>query len=170
MIEQHLINFSIVIVTQLLFFIIHAFFVKEIKNIGRYFLLGALVGIPFGIAFDLIIGLYLGIFAYTIGFPLWFLFINGLFSYGFMIANVFLLQNHTVHHMFIWSALLGMVYEVTNHLFPVWEWTFGTPLVEYGVVILFAYFGLAWMMMLVLQVLFGTQFKIVPFSFTLKAK
>ncbi len=169
MVEQHLINFSIVIVIQLLFFIVHAYFVKELKNTGRYLLLGALVGIPFGIAFDLAVGLYTGIFTYTIGFPLWFLIINGLLSYGFMIANVFLLHNHTVHHMFIWSALLGVVYEITNYFFPVWEWTFGTPLFEYSIVILAAYFGLAWLMMLVLQLLFGTQFKIVPFSFTLQS-
>jgi len=170
MIEQHLINFSIVIVVQLLFFVAHAFFVKELKNVGRYLLLGAIVGVPFGIAFDLMVGLYTGIFTYTIGFPFWFLVLNGFFSYGFMIANVFLLHNHTVRHMFIWSTLLGLVYELINYLFPVWEWTFGANLFEYAVVVFAAYFGLAWMMMLVLQVLFGTQFKIVPFTFTLRAK
>jgi hypothetical protein len=170
MIEQHLINFSIVVVVQLLFFLVHAFSVKELKSVGRYLLLGALVGVPFGIAFDVTVGLYSGIFTYTIGFPFWFLIINGLLSYGFMVANVFLLHNHTVHHMFFWSALLGIVYEITNYAFPVWEWTFGTHVFEYGVVILAAYFGLAWMMMVILQILFGTQFKIVPFTFTLKAK
>jgi hypothetical protein len=168
MIIEHLINFSVVIGIQLLFFIIHAFLVNEQKNIVKYLVLGALAGLPFGILFDLIVGLHIGIFTYPVGFPLWFLIINGIFSYGFMIANVFLLHNHTVNHMFLWSAALGLVYEITNYFFPVWEWTFGTFWLEYGVVIFAAYFGFAWLMMCMLQVVFGTQFKIVPFTYSLK--
>jgi len=168
MTEEHLFNFTIVIAVQLVFFVIHAAMVGELRSIGKYLLLGAIAGLPLGIAFDLFVGLQVGIFTYTIGFPLWFLIINGIFSYGFMVANVFLLHNHTVTHMFWWSFALGMVYEICNYFFPVWEWTFGTVWFEYSVVIGAAYFGLTWLMMCILQITFGTQFKIVPFTFSLK--
>lgn len=166
--DQNIINFLIVISIQLIFFIIHAFLVGEQKNIGRYLLLGTLVGLPFGIAFDLIVGLYAGVFTYTIGFPFYFLILNSALSYGFMLANVFLLQNYNVSRLFTWSVLLGLVYESSNYFFPVWEWTFSLPWVEYGVVIFAAYFGLAWIMMCVLQILFGKPFRIIPFTFSFK--
>jgi hypothetical protein len=168
MIEEHLTHFAMIIGIQLLFFIVHAMIVGEQKNIGKYLLLGCLVGLPFGIVFDLVIGQTVGVFTYTIGFPFWFLVINGLLSYGFMAANVFLLHRHSVAHMFIWSFFLGTVYEIGNYVFPVWEWTFGTVWLESVVVAGVGYFGLAWLMMCVLQICFGTQFKIVPFSFSLK--
>jgi sensor histidine kinase YesM len=166
MIQEHLIHFLIIITIQVLFFFGHALLVGEKKNVGRYLLLGALVGLPFGIIFDLLVGMLAGVFTYTIGFPLWFLVINGLFSYGFMFANVFLLQNHSIGHMFLWAGALGVVYEASNYLFPIWEWTFGADTSEYIIVVCGAYFGLTWIMMCMLQLLFGTQFKIVPFSFS----
>lgn len=170
MIQEHLFNFSIVIIVQLLFFIIHAATAGEIKNIKKYLLLGGITGLVFGILFDLVVGLEIGIFTYTIGFPLWFLVINGILSYGFMIANVFLLHDHSVTHMFLWSFALGIVYEITNFFLPVWEWTFGHIWFEYAVVIGAAYFGLTWLMMCMLQIVYGTQFKIVPFNFSLASK
>jgi len=168
MIEEHLVNFTIIIGIQLLFFIAHAAIVKKQNNIGKYLFLGVLVGLPFGIAFDFLVGMNISIFSYAIGFPIWFLVINGLFSYGFMIASVFLLQNHSIVNVLAWSFALGLVYELTNYFFPVWEWTFSSIWFEYMVVIGAAYFGLAWLMMCVLQIVFGTQFRIVPFSFSLK--
>lgn len=163
-----MVNFSIIIAVQLLFFIVHAAKVGESKKISKYLLSGAILGLPFGIAFDLIVGQKIGIFTYTIGFPLWFLVINGIFSYGFMVANVFLLHYHSVTHMLLWSIALSIVYEICNYFFPVWEWTFNQMWLEYVVVIGAAYFGLTLIMMCLIQLFFGRQFKIVPFTFSFR--
>lgn len=164
MILTHLVSFTVVVVTQLVFFVVHAFSVGEQKNLIKYLGLGMLVGLPFGVVFDLVVGHYLGVFTYELGFVWWFLVINGIFSYGFMMANVFLLHGHSALHMYGWSAGLAAVYEVTNYFLPVWEWTFlSSNTLEILTVVLAAYFGLAWIMMLVLRFLFGTKFKIVPF-------
>ncbi len=157
-----MIDFTVVVLVQLAFFVVHALSVGERKNILRYLGRGMIVGLPFGIVFDLIVGKSFGVFEYRLGFDIWFLALNGLLSYGFMMANVLLLHDHSVRHMYLWSAGLGLVYETANYFFPVWEWTFKTAYLEYAVVILAGYAGLAWLMMLVLRVVYKTRFKLVP--------
>jgi hypothetical protein len=89
--------------------------------------------------------------------------INGIFSFGFMIANVMLLKGHSLFHMYLWSAGLGLTYEIVNWKFPVWEWNFGPSLFEYLFVILVAYAGLTWLMMVSLRIVKGVRFRMVPF-------
>jgi hypothetical protein len=150
-----------VILVQLVFFIIHAVSVGHTRHVLSYVGKGMLLGLPFGVVFDLLIGQYFGIYNNLLGFGFLFLTINGIFSYGLMIANVMLLQHHSLHHMYFWSIGLALVYEAVNYYYPVWEWTFGTPLVEYAVVILVAYCGLATLMMCALRTVYRVQFKSV---------
>jgi len=163
MIDGHLFNFSIVVLIQLAFFLVHTLAVNEQKNFFRYLLKGMLLGLPFGICFDLVFGKYVGVFTYTIGFPLWILAINGLLSYGFMIANVLLLQRYSLFGTLGWSIGLGLVYEISNYFLPVWKWTFAEPMLEYFIVIAFGYFGLTGMMMFCLRMLYSVRFRLVPF-------
>ncbi len=149
-----MINFAVIIIVQLVFFLFHAYKVGELHNVKRYLLEGAVIGLPFGIVFDLIIGKYVGMFSYTFGFSIWFLIINGLFSYGFMIANVYLLRRSSFGYIYLWSISLALTYEITNFIFPVWEWTFGNPTIEYATVILAAYFGLSVLMTVTIQLFY----------------
>lgn len=160
---ENLISFGIVIVSQLIFFVIHAISVGHKKEIFKYLKTGCFVGLPFGIIFDLIVGKYLGIFHYELGFVWWFLIINGILSYGFMIANILLLKGHSVIHMYLWSVGLGLMYEVTNWFFPVWEWSFISSVSKYVIVVFVAYSGLTWLMMLFLRIMKGIKFRLIPF-------
>lgn len=163
MVLEHLTHFVIVIFIQLLFFLFHTVKTNNQANIKRFLLQGMLIGLAFGICFDLIFGKFIGMFAYELGFPLWFLVLNGFFSYGLMMANVLLLYHHSVLHMYFWSLLLGLTYEISNYFFPVWEWTFSYTLIEYVIVSFAAYFGLTLLMMCTLRVTLGIRFKLVPF-------
>lgn len=103
-------------------------------------------------------------FSYELGFPLWFLAINGFFSYGFMIANVLLLYKHSLAHMYVWSAGPGLFYEVINWQFPVWNWSFlSSNTSEYVFVIGIAYSGLTLVIMLALRVVYKVKFRLIPF-------
>lgn len=164
MITEHLLSFTIVVIIQLAFFIFHALAVGEGHKILSYLWKGMALGLPFGIIFDLLIGKVVGIYDYEIGFIWWFLIINGIFSFGFMIANVFLLQHHSLLHVLTWSSGLGIVYELTNYYFPVWEWTFATnPILELVIVVFAGYFGLVAIMMACMRLLYKFHFRLLLF-------
>lgn len=131
--------------------IFHAYKVGELHHIKRYLIEGAAIGLPFGVIFDLVIGRSVGMFDYTFGYTWWFLTMNGLFSYGFMVANVYLLRRSNLIQLYLWSISLAITYETTNFFFPVWEWAFWTPNLEYTTVIFAAYFGLAILMTITIQ-------------------
>jgi len=163
MLIEHLLSFTVVIAVQLFFFIIHAVSVNRKAQVFNYLRKGMLIGLPFGIIFDLVIGKHFGLFDYKLGYELWFLIINGIFSYGFMLANVILLHRHSLKHMYLWSVGLAVIYEIINYFFPVWEWTFWSTKMEYATVILLLYAGLTWGMMLVLRMVYRIHFRLVPF-------
>jgi len=158
-----LVDFTILVSLQLVLFIAQAVVVGEKGSILSYLLKGMALGLPFGIAFDLIVGQYFGLFTYVLEYQFWFLVINGIFSYGFMIANVMLMRKCSFIPMYLWSAGLGLALEVVNHFFPVWEFTFGSALVEFKMVVFCLYIGLAWLMMVALQLVYKTDFRVVPF-------
>lgn len=161
---EHLINFTLVIAIQFVFFAVHAIAVGEGREIFTYLKRGVLLGLPFGITWDLVFGHYFGLWDYALGFTWWFLVINGLFSYGFMVANIFLLKHHSLIHMFGWSIALAVVYEIANYFLPVWEWTFyPNPIVEYAVVTFGAYAGLTAIMMGVMRLAYKFHFRLLPF-------
>jgi len=163
MIVENLLNFLVVILVQFIFLFIHAKSVRELSNLPTYLVQGMILGLPFGITFDVIIGKYVGMFDYQLGFTWWFLTINGILSYGIMIANVLLLFRHTLNHMYFWSVLIGLVYEVVNIFFPVWNWKFSSSAFEYLIVIGVAYAALTWLMMVALRLAYNKHFKLVPF-------
>jgi hypothetical protein len=164
MIIEHLVHFTLVILVQFIFFAVHAYKVGEGQMLFHYLKRGMLLGLPFGIVFDLLIGHTFGMYDYALGYTWWFLTINGLFSWGFMIANIFLLQHHSIWHMYRWSVALAIVYEIANYFLPVWEWTFysNTP-IEYGVVILAAYAGLTAALMVAMRLTYKFHFRLMPF-------
>lgn len=162
---ESLIHFFLVITVQFIFFVAHAFMVGESRNILLYLRRGLLIGIPFGVMFDLIFGKVFGFWDYTFGYTWWFLTINSLFSYGLMIANILLLRHHSMAHMYLWSILLALTYEITNYFLPVWEWTFydKNPSLEYVFVILVAYTGLTTLMMTTMRHVYKFHFRLLPF-------
>ncbi|MEY2665508.1 MAG: hypothetical protein RLZZ480_613 [Candidatus Parcubacteria bacterium] len=164
MLESHYLSFFIVITVQFLFFVIHSLAVGERNTILKHTFQGMALGVPFGICFDLLVGEFLGLYTYAEGFNLPFLFINGLFSYGFMIANVRLLYHHSLLHTYLWSVCLAVVYELTNYIFPVWNWTFlPSAAFEYAIVILVLYAGITVLMMGALKLIYRVHFRLVPF-------
>jgi hypothetical protein len=158
---NHIAAFVFVIIAQLIFFLVHTAVTAQWKNVWRFLWRGMLAGVPFGLAFDLIIGKYAGIHSYTFGFSPYFLPINGLLSFGLMMANVLLLKHSSFLHIYAWSVLLGMVYEGVNLIAPVWIWTFGEPFRVYVTVIGAGYAGLTWLMMLSLHNISSVSFKIL---------
>lgn len=166
MLIENIYNFIIVVTIQFLFYIFHAYKIGELHNLKRQLLRGMALGLPFGIAFDLIIGHAFGFYDYALGYTWWFLTINGLFSWGFMIANVFLLKHHSLIHMYLWSVGLAIVYEITNYLFPVWGWTFLTndsAWMEYTSMVIAGYAGLTLLMMSIMRLAYKFHFKLLPF-------
>jgi hypothetical protein len=164
MFESLSFSFVVVISIQFLFFVIHSIVVGERSTILKHTIQGMVLGVPFGISFDLLVGKFFGFYTYTEGFGLSFLFLNGLFSYGFMIANVRLLYHHSLWHTYLWSIGLAIVYEVTNYVFPVWNWTFlSNQILEYAVVIFVLYVGLTTLIMAALKLLYRAHFRILPF-------
>lgn len=163
MFETDIFNFAAVILIQLTIFIIHGVFANDKKPVFIYLWKGMLIALPFGLAFDLIVGKQFGMFTYELGFQPWFLLLNAIFSYGFWIANVFLLHDHSIKHMVAWSILIGIVYEVSNYVFPVWEWTFSTQLIEYVAIVFLAYPIFAWFVMLMLRITYKARFRLIPF-------
>lgn len=158
------IYFCIVIFVQLAFFLTVAQKLKTPKKEQGTILLKSMVlGIPFGIVFDLMFGHFLGIFSYPfLDFEWGFLFMNGFFSYGIMIATVWLGRRLAFFSFYFLTVVLACVYEVVNWLSPVWQWTFSDSLVITNLVLLFAaYFGLALMMASAVMLFTRERFRFV---------
>lgn len=161
---DHILSFAILISFQLLFFIIQVLLFGQTNNILKYLGRGMLLGLPFGIMFDALVGNIAGMFTYYLGFGLLFLTFNGILSYGFMMANVNLLQKFSLLQVYLWSVVIGALYELVNYFYPVWQWTFASNvMVQEIVVICGAYFGLTILMMICLRIVFGTKFRALPF-------
>ncbi len=161
--NEHIFNFIVVSVIQFIFLSIHYYFAKGSKLSIKHLCGALLIGLAVGLATDLIWGKHFGLFTYYLGFEPSFLFLNAALSYGLWIANVFLLHNQSLEHVIIWSLLLGFVYEAANFFYPVWQWTFASPITEYLVVTILASIVFTWLMMLTLRILYKIRFKLIPF-------
>jgi hypothetical protein len=160
------INFFVVICVQLLFFLILLYQKRTFKTITPGLILKSVAaGVVFGMAFDLLVGRYLGIFSYALHFQPLFLVINGTLSYGLWFLTLWLLQSERFLSFCGWNIALGLVYEVTNHFYPVWSLTFGGSfLYQASMVILVEYCGLALLVAFVASLTKQAQFR----AFTLK--
>ncbi len=159
--SQLWINFIVVISIQLIMLVIHAWREKKLKQLPKILLLGCGIGVVFGIGFDLFVGHFLGLYSYLLGFTFPFLFWNGLLSYGFMQANVLLMQTAKIWHFYIWSVIVGLAYEITNYFYPVWSWEFSSGLLEYLIVVFVLYAGLSLLMALIWHVVLGHKFSFI---------
>ncbi len=151
-------NFTIVVLVQLLFFITHAHYEKRLTDVPNILKWSVAVGIVFGIVFDLVIGKFFSVYSYVLGFNAFFLTINGALSFGFLVANTLLMQRARLLHFYLWTVAVGAVYETANYFFNVWIWAFDVSHIYFWVVILFGYLGLATIMALVWHVFFGHKF------------
>jgi Na+/citrate or Na+/malate symporter len=140
------INFAVVIFVQLLLFIVHACYEKRLHEVPKILGRSIFIGIFFGVLFDLVVGKFIGVYTYVLGFGPFFLVINGALSYGLMQANTLLMQKARLSHFYIWTVIVGVVYEVTNYYFRVWTWEFSSTNVELLIVHSFGYVGLAFIM------------------------
>lgn len=165
MLTAGLINFFVVIVVQYAAFVTHAFAIGKTDKLLHYTLLGMAAGALFGIVFDVLFGIYGGMHRYELGFSWWFMAINGLCSFGFFVAHVFLLDKASLWQVFAWASGIGVLYELTNYFFMVWEWTFAASVaIEYAVTIIVLYpIGALTAMTILLRLAYGTQFRALPF-------
>lgn len=134
--------FGLMVVVEVAFLFFVAYATRSWGALRQRLIIRALVlGLVLGVATDYIFGAYLGLFDYTLGFGLPFIVINGIFSYGCMIATVGLLQKCDFIRFYLWTALIGVVYEAGNSLLGVWHWTFlANRIAEYAILILVIYF------------------------------
>lgn len=141
---SHWTNFLVVISAQLVLLLLLAYSKQGLKKITFTFVLQSLfLGIVAGIIFDLVVGKYIGIFDYALDFTPMFLVLNGALSYGIWILTIRILQSERLLQFFVWTVLIGLIYEVVNYFFRVWYWTFeGSFLYQEAVVIFVAYCGL----------------------------
>ena len=151
-------NFAIVVFLQLLLFIIHAYYEKQLPDAARILRLGVLSGIVPGLLFDLIFGKFFGLFSYTLGFGPFFLTLNAALLYGLFAANTLLMRRVRLPHFFIWTMLVGAVFEITNLFVPLWTWAFAVPSIEFFTVFLVLNFGGAIVIALAWHVLLGRRF------------
>jgi hypothetical protein len=158
-------SFIVVISVQFLLFLLHAYYEKRLADVPRILGWSILIGVVFGIAFDLAIGKFLGLYFYELGFGLTFLTLNGAFSYGLMQANTLLMERAGVFHFYIWTLIVGIVYEITNSFFRVWTWDFSTPFLEVVAVHLVGYIGLAVCMALIWHAFLGHKFVFIDMAF-----
>lgn len=154
-------DFGVVILTQLILFVVHAYYEKRLKDVPRILITGVLIGIPFGIVFDIIVGELFGLYSYELGSGIFFLTINGALSYGLMQANALLMQRARLLHFYTWTIAVGIVYEVSNYYFRVWTWDFGSFWFETIIVHAFGYIGLAVLMALVWHSILGHKFTFI---------
>lgn len=155
------VSFTVVILVQFILFLVHAWYEKRLSDVPRILGTSIAIGIPFGIIFDLVVGKYVGIYSYELGFGLVFLAINGALSYGLMQANALLMEKAHFRHFYLWTILVGFVYEIINYYFRVWNWEFSTPLFELLVVHGLGYIGLATLMALTWHFLLGRKFAFI---------
>jgi Na+/citrate or Na+/malate symporter len=154
-------DFGVVILTQLILFIVHAYYEKRLRDVPKILFTSMLIGIPFGIVFDLIVGEFVGLYSYQLGSGIFFLAINGALSYGLMQANALLMQRAHLLHFYVWTLVVGVVYEMSNHYFRVWTWDFGSFWFETFIVHAFGYIGLAVLMALTWHFLLGHKFTFI---------
>ena len=154
-------DFTVVILVQLVLFIIHAWYEKRLSDVPKILAWGMGIGLLFGIVFDLVIGKYVGLYSYVLGFNITFLIPNGILSYGFMQANVLLMQKVPLPHFYIWTVLVALVYEITNYYFVVWTWEFATPKVELLIVHSLLYIGIALLMAGIWHFVIGYRFNFI---------
>jgi hypothetical protein len=134
------INFIIVIFTQLLLFIICAYYEKKFSEILPVLGWGTLIAIIVGIPFDLVVGKLFGIHSFALGFGVFFLIINAIFSYGLFTANILLLEHARLPQFILWNIVIVAVYEIVNSFFTVWTWKFTLPPIKFIIVLLVGYF------------------------------
>jgi hypothetical protein len=154
-------NFIVVVLAQLVIFLVHAYIEKRLFDVPRILMRSMAIGIPFGIVFDVLVGDYIGLYSYELGMGLLFLLVNGALSFGFMQANALLMDKGTIVHFYIWSVNVGVLYEVANVFFPVWEWEFASRSQETLVVVGIGYFGLAVLMAFVWHFIFRHHFAFI---------
>src|SRR5580704_13647483 len=106
------VDFACIIATQVAFFFLVAYTTGlSVAITAKKILVATLFGIVFGVVFDFIIGKYAGVFSYHLGWSLPFLVLNGALSYGLMFATILLLKSEQLKEFYLWTVLLGMVYE-----------------------------------------------------------
>ena len=152
-------NFATVIIIQLLLFAVLAyFFEKKLSYLPRILGRSALIGLVFGLLFDLVLGKSFGINSYMFGFSAFFLTLNGTLSYGLFAASILLLRHIRLSYFCILIILMMVVYEITNHLFPVWIWEFAFPPIQFLATLSVGYLGGAILIAFIWHHILGERF------------
>ena len=154
------INFLVVICTQLLFFLLLAYQKRAFKEITPGVIVKNIgAGVVLGMMSDLFIGKYLGILNYVLGFHLLFLIMNGALAYGLWFLTLRLLRSESVLSFLVWNTVIALIYEVVNHFYPVWQWTFeGSFLHKASMILIVGYWGPALLVALIATLVTQVKF------------
>lgn len=151
-------QFSVVILVQLIFFVIFASYQKRLPETPKILLHGVIIGIILGLLYDNLLGRYFGIFSYTLGFEIPFLLTNAALSYGLFVASTLLLQKTQTSYFIAWMTALIVVYETTNYFFPVWMYEFSLSTLPLFVLYLAGYSSGALLASVMSRIFFKYQF------------
>jgi hypothetical protein len=154
---QNWINFGVVGCAALFLFIICAIYEKRTVEAPRLLLLGIIFGTPLGLISDLVLW---GTYTYPLGYGFFYLLLNAAVIYGLLTATVLLLQKASLVRFSAWIIGMMAVYEITNHFFPVWNYTI-TPFIGLLLFVVVGNFATAVFIALVGHFLFKFSFKFV---------
>lgn len=87
--STEILSFGIVITVQLVFFLgLATYWRYSAEQIARLLKISMLAGIPIGLFVDYVYGHVFDLYTYELGYGLMFILLNGIFSFGFMVATV----------------------------------------------------------------------------------
>ena len=126
----------------------------------RLLLTCSALGLVTGVICDYVCVNILDIYSYTFSLNIAFLVVNGIFSYGIMMATVALMQGLTFMRFWAWTSLVGFVYEAANVYLEIWQWHFAhSVFVEELIIIFAASTGLSMIMAVGLQLFHIASFR-----------
>lgn len=161
MIAEAWLNFSVVIIVQLIFFLVCASYHKRLREVPKILLRGMIIGVIVGLIYDHLLGKYLGLFSYELGFGFFFLLLNAGLSYGLFAANTLVLKNVTTIYFLVWTSLLVAVYETVNYFFSVWRYEFTLPSLPLFLILILGYASGSLLVSLI-------AYKVFKYKFVLK--
>ena len=150
-------NFVVVGLVAFFLFMVCVFREQRYSDAPRLLLLGILTGVPLGLLSDFALR---GTYTYPLGYGLLYLILNAAVVYGLFVATVLALQRVRFLRFSIWIIAIMAVYEITNHVFPVWGYKV-SPFLGWLSFVLVGYFATAIFIALIGHMIFGYRFQLI---------
>ena len=154
-------NFAIVFLAQLGFFVVHVLYRKRSNEILHILLQSIFAGVVIGLLSDFLWGKLVGFWSYAPGYETLALILIGVLIYGLFVANILLLQHTNLLNFFVGTMLVMLIYEVTNNFFPVWTYTLTSSFASFLSFLIMGYFATAIFVAVAWHTFFGFRFHFI---------